>query len=176
MKMHMLRRTQVIERDIGDVFSFFARPENLARLTPPWLRMAVLTPSPIEMKAGAVIDYAVKVIGMGRHWRTLITAYDPPYSFVDEQIAGPYRFWHHTHTFSEHAEGTRIDDEVRYILPFGILGEFAHAVFVKRQLKKIFDYRASMIASLWPTVPRPECADIPQTDTPVAVKHPRLSP
>lgn len=141
MTYHTLERSQVIPRPLREVFAFFASPENLAKITPGTVGFEILTPSPIVMQTGAVIDYTIRVFGIRQHWTTLITDYTPPHGFVDVQLKGPYRFWHHTHRFEEVAEGTRVIDRVRYVLPFGPLGRLVHAAFVRRQLDGIFDFR-----------------------------------
>ncbi len=141
MKLYELKRKQMLTLSIAKVFTFFERPENLAKLTPPSLGFRILTPSPIEMKAGSLIDCAVRVKGMPVRWTTLITDYDPPHRFVDVQLKGPYSFWHHTHEFETAESGTRMTDTVRYAMPFGVLGRIAEGLFVTRQLQKIFDYR-----------------------------------
>jgi ligand-binding SRPBCC domain-containing protein len=146
MKTYTLCRTQLIARPVDEIFAFFARPENLERITPPGLGFAILTPGPITMKTGALIDYTIRLMGFPMRWTTLITTYDPPHSFVDEQIRGPYSFWHHRHLFIEHDNGTEIVDEVRYVLPGGPLAPIIHALFVWRQLARIFDHRARVIA------------------------------
>lgn len=148
MKMYTLNREQRIARPLNDVFAFFERPENLATITPPWLSFRIITPGPIEMAPGAVIDYTVRAFGIRHRWTTLIAVYDPPYRFIDVQLRGPYSFWHHTHTFEEIPGGTMIRDEVRYILPFGIVGRMAHGAVVKRRLKRIFDYRLRVVANM----------------------------
>jgi ligand-binding SRPBCC domain-containing protein len=145
MKLYTLKHQQLIRRSLTEVFEFFERPENLAKLTPVQLGFEILTPTPIEMKSGVLIDYTIKLFGIRLRWTTLITAFDPPNSFVDQQLKGPYSFWHHTHTFRQTIEGTIITDEVRYVLPFGLLGRMAHALFIGRQLKRIFGYRAEYI-------------------------------
>lgn len=145
MKMHILRRQQQIPLPLESVFAFFQRPENLARITPPQLGFTILTPSPIEMKEGALIDYTIRVAGLRVHWTTHIAAYHPPFVFVDQQIRGPYAFWHHTHRFSECEGGTLMEDEVRYALPFGPVGTLAHDMFVRRQVEEIFAYRSNRI-------------------------------
>ncbi|MBN1211846.1 MAG: SRPBCC family protein [candidate division Zixibacteria bacterium] len=141
----MLERTQLVKKPLEEVFAFFERPENLSKITPSSLGFEILTPEPIAMQTGAIIDYTVKPLGTRLHWRTLITNYEPPYKFVDVQLKGPYKFWHHTHTFEQTVEGTLITDRVRYILPFGFLGRLAHGLLVKRQLEYIFDYRRRII-------------------------------
>ncbi len=147
MKVHLLQREQVVAASLAEVFGFFSRPENLADLTPPLLGFQILTPSPIAMKEGAVIDYEIRLSGWPVTWRSFITAWEPPHRFVDLQLNGPYAFWHHTHGFAATGDGgTRLTDEVRYALPLGPLGEIAHALSVRRQLRTIFDYRREVVA------------------------------
>ena len=101
------------------------------------------------MRAGALIDYTIRVLGLRMRWTTMITTYDPPSKFVDEQLKGPYSFWHHTHAFVEENGGTRMVDTVRYALPFGAVGALAHPLVVRRQMRRIFEYRAKVIAGLF---------------------------
>lgn len=150
MRLYALKREQRVPYSLDEVFAFFAKPENLARITPPGLRFQILTPAPIAMKEGALIDYTLCVWGVTLHWRTLITTYDPPHCFIDEQLKGPYIFWHHIHTFREDDHGTVIADEVRYAMPFGPLGQLVHALFVKRDVDRIFDHRAQVIRQVFP--------------------------
>ena len=145
MKLRSLKREQFIDKTLKQVFAFFESPENLAKITPPSLGFKTLTPSPIVMKEGALIDYTVRTLGFTIRWTTLVTCFDPPNKFVDQQLKGPYSFWHHTHTFAEKSGGTVVNDEVIYAMPFGIIGDIIHALFVRRQLRNIFDYRAKVI-------------------------------
>ena len=149
MKIFTLKRELVVLRSRQEVFAFFSRPENLSKITPPSMNFEILTPGPIDMHPGVIIDYSVKIMGLRTHWRTMISRYDPPHSFVDEQLKGPYTFWHHTHRFEDHERGTRIIDEVKYIMPFGWAGRFVHYLLVRRQLDKIFDYRTAVISSMF---------------------------
>jgi ligand-binding SRPBCC domain-containing protein len=149
MKIYTLNREQVVPRPLDDVFPFFADPRNLVRLTPSSLGFIILTPPPIEMRQGALIDYTIGILGIRTHWRTLISDYDPPHSFTDVQLKGPYPFWHHTHSFRQVQGGTVIGDEVRYVLPFGIIGRAVHALLVERQLREIFDFRERVTAEIF---------------------------
>ena len=149
MKLHVLQREQRVPYPADEVFAFFACPENLARITPPLLDVRILTPSPVTMKEGTLIDYTLRLWGIPLHWRTLITRFDSPLGFIDEQLKGPYLFWHHAHTFREDDRGTVIGDEVRYVLPYGLLGDLVHAAYVKRSLDRIFDHRAQVIAQIF---------------------------
>jgi len=145
MKLYSLNRSQTIRRPINEVFRFFENPENLKKITPKKLGFLLLTPTPIEMKQGTLIDYTIKVHGIGMRWTTLITEFNPPYKFVDVQLKGPYSYWHHTHGFKTIENGTVMSDKVVYALPLRFIGRIVHALLVKRQLQKIFDYRAKII-------------------------------
>jgi ligand-binding SRPBCC domain-containing protein len=102
------------------------------------------------MEAGALIDCGLSLYGVPMRWRTRIEEFTPNERFIDVQLNGPYRLWHHTHIFEEHAEGTLMRDEVNYQVPFGPLGTLARALFVRRQLEQIFDYRVDVIESYFP--------------------------
>lgn len=142
---YVLEREQVVPRGRSEVFAFFAAAANLERLTPPTLRFHILTPAPIEMRPGAVIDYRLSLLGIPFRWRTVIEVFEPESRFVDVQASGPYKLWRHTHTFEDAPGGTLLRDRVEYDLPFGPLGRLARAVFVRRQLAAIFDYRRAII-------------------------------
>jgi ligand-binding SRPBCC domain-containing protein len=148
MKVYSLHREQRVALPLELVFRFFQQPENLQRLTPPDMGFSILTPLPLEMKEGALIDYTITIAGMPVRWTTLITSYEPPHVFVDQQLRGPYSFWHHTHRFTEIDGRTLIEDEVRYALPFGFLGTLAHYLVVRKMLDRIFLFRSKMIEAL----------------------------
>jgi ligand-binding SRPBCC domain-containing protein len=148
MKVHILKQEQRIEAPLEQVFPFFSRPENLERLTPSSLGFQILTPSPIPMHVGAIIDYVVSVNGLPMRWTTAISEFDPPYRFVDVQLRGPYSFWHHTHTFEAEGGATLMRDEVRYALPAGPLGALAHGLLVRRQLNGIFEFRRQYLSAI----------------------------
>ena len=150
MAEQVLQRSQLIGRPIREVFDFFADARNLERITPPSLRFRIVTPGPIEISQGTLIDYELRLRGLPFKWRTEITKWSPPYEFVDSQLRGPYRQWIHRHTFEEIEPGvTRIEDEVRYRLPLEPFGDLVHFL-VKRELKEIFDYRQATVAKLLP--------------------------
>jgi ligand-binding SRPBCC domain-containing protein len=146
MRAHRLEREQVIDRPLPEVFAFFAQPRNLEAITPPWLRFAVLTPEPIAMAPGALIAYRLVLHGLPVRWLTRIETWEPGRLFVDRQVRGPYRLWHHRHEFEPHPRGTLVRDRVRYALPLGPLGAAAHEAFVRRDLDRIFNYRRLAVA------------------------------
>ena len=148
MKLYELNKTQIINDSIENVFDFFSKPENLKTITPEKLSFNILTPIPINMDKGTVIDNTIRLFGVRVHWRTLITKYNPPYEFVDEQIKGPYNFWHHTHKFKKVDGGVEISDKVIYSIPMGVFGSVLHFLWIKRDLEKIFTHRRKVIEDI----------------------------
>jgi ligand-binding SRPBCC domain-containing protein len=143
---HRLQREQILPRRIDEVIPFFAEARNLERITPPWLVFRVTTPEPIEMRVGTLIDYRLRVHGIGLNWTTRIEEWEPGTGFVDRQIAGPYRLWHHRHRFRSQGDSTIVTDIVDYALPLGPVGELAHRLLVHRDLERIFAYRQAAAA------------------------------
>jgi len=137
----------VLPLNVKEVFDFFSDAGNLEVITPPELRFNIVTPLPINVKEGALIEYRLKLAGAGFGWLTRITEWNPPYEFVDEQIRGPYKLWIHRHTFNYVNGETIINDEVKYQLPFYPFGEIASPI-IKVQLKRIFTYRQNQIKQL----------------------------
>lgn len=145
-----LTREQRIPRPRAEVFAFFEDARNLELLTPKFLRFAIVTEGPIPMHEGTLIDYRIALFGVPLRWRTRIEQYEPPARFVDSQLRGPYRSWRHTHELVEDGpNATRMLDRVEYELPLGPLGTLAHALFVRRTLEQIFDYRYAEVARLF---------------------------
>lgn len=145
----VLERTQLVPRPRDEVFRFFEDASNLERITPPFLRFRIVTPTPIEMREAALIDYRLSLFGVPLSWRTRIELYEPGVRFVDAQLRGPYALWRHTHTFEDAPGGTQMRDRVDYEIPLGPLGRAARALFVRRTLDRIFDYRREAIASIF---------------------------
>jgi ligand-binding SRPBCC domain-containing protein len=140
--MGRLSTSLFVPRAHAEVFAFFADAANLQRITPPWVDFRIVSPLPIEMRVGALIDYRLKVHGVPIRWRTEIAAWDPPHLFVDTQLKGPYRRWVHTHRFGPVPGGTQVDDEVDFSAPFGWPVE---RLFVQRDVRAIFLHRQQAI-------------------------------
>lgn len=121
-----------------EIFPFFSDAANLDAITPPWLHFEIVTPQPMKIREGSLIDYRLKVRGFPLRWRTLISKWEPPYRFVDEQLRGPYRQWIHEHTFEARDGGTFARDHVRYAVPFDFI---SHRWIVRPDIEKIFAYR-----------------------------------
>lgn len=146
MKVHVLERSQRLPGSPEDVFGFFSDACNLEEITPPFLDFEVVTLQPIQMKVGTLIEYRLRVHGVRLSWLTRIDVWEPGVRFVDRQLKGPYRLWHHTHHFEPDGESTLMRDVVRYALPLGPLGEMARKVVVQGDLDRIFDFRQAEIS------------------------------
>lgn len=145
MRVHVLEHSQRLPGAPQEVFAFFAEAYNLEEITPPFLGFEVVTPRPIEMREGTLIDYRLTLHGVRLRWRTRIEVWEPGQRFVDRQLSGPYRLWHHTHLFERDGSDTIMRDVVRYALPLGPLGELARLALVRRDLERIFAFRAREI-------------------------------
>ena len=143
-----LERAQQLDVPLATAFAFYADAANLEAITPRFLRFRILTPTPIEMRRGARIEYAMSLFGVPIRWRTRITEWDPGRRFVDEQESGPYALWRHAHEFEARGDSTLVRDVVDYALPFGPAGALAHLLFVERTLGRIFDFRRDAIQRL----------------------------
>lgn len=150
MRVFTLEIQALLPKPISQVFEFFSEPRNLERLTPPWLRFEVITPAPIEMRAGARIDYRLRLRGIPIRWQSEITVWEPPLRFVDEQRRGPYRQWIHEHRFEESGDHTLATDHVRYAVPGGAL---VNRLFVAPDLKRVFAYRVEQMNRIFASPP-----------------------
>jgi len=145
MKTFLLERRLVLDRDLDQVFEFFADPRNLEEITPPWLRFRVLSCSDEPIVAGTVIRYRLRLHGIPISWTSRIPVWEPPHRFVDEQLRGPYRRWVHTHTFERREGRTVVGDRVEYSVLGGAL---VNRFLVRRDVEAIFDHRTRRLEEL----------------------------
>lgn len=132
------------------VFPFFADARNLETITPPWLHFHILTPpAQLTMRVGSRIDYRLRVHGLPMRWQSEITAWEPPFRFVDEQRRGPYAVWRHEHTFEEKDGGTLCRDVIAYAAPGGPFRPLIERWFVRGDVEKIFRYRRRRLEELF---------------------------
>jgi ligand-binding SRPBCC domain-containing protein len=150
MKVHRLVREQLLGGSLDEVFAFFTDIRNLECITPAWLGFRILGMRPDTLGEGAIIDYTIRLAGVPVRWRTRIVDWDPGRRFVDVQERGPYALWEHTHSFREVAGGVLMRDEVRYAMPFGLLGSIVHALAVRASLARVFDYRLEVLTGRFP--------------------------
>jgi ligand-binding SRPBCC domain-containing protein len=141
---HVLDTAFDLPLSVDAVFAFFSEAANLQRITPPELNFEILTPLPIEIKRGTIIEYQLRLFGLPFRWASRIMEWEPPRRFVDQQLRGPYSLWVHTHTFAESGSGTRIGDSVRYRLPLSPVSDVAYPI-VRWQLGRIFAYREQAV-------------------------------
>ncbi len=141
----LIESAQSIPLSPEELFPFYGDPLNLERITPPWLHFHVVTPLPIEMRQGITLDYRLRLHGIPLKWRSIISHWESPFRFVDEQLIGPYRKWHHEHLFESAPYGTRVVDRVTYAPPGG---RWINRFFVQPDLFKIFHYRNQTLRQL----------------------------
>ena len=149
-KVYSMRTVQFIPCTLEKAWAFFSNPANLAEITPDNLRFKILSAGGGEMYPGQIIEYYVHpLLNIPLYWMTEITHVQPMKYFVDEQRFGPYSLWHHQHHFKEVTGGVEMTDIVHYKLPLWFLGDMANALFVKKQLKGIFDYRTEKVEAMF---------------------------
>ncbi len=142
---YRLETEVMLPAPIDEVFPFFADAENLETITPPELHFRFVTPLPIEMRVGALIEYRLSLFGVPFSWLTEISVWEPGIRFVDRQLRGPFRLWHHEHLFESNPVGTtHMRDTVHYALPFEPIGRIAHPI-VRARLDRIFAYRTERV-------------------------------
>lgn len=146
MAQFRLHTQLFVARDLDDTFAFFADAANLQRLTPPWVDFRILTPPPIAMAPGTLIDYEIRIHGIPIKWKTEISSWSPPHVFTDRQLRGPYWQWDHTHRFTAVDGGTLVEDDVIY-RPIG--GALINALFVRRDVERIFTFRQHEILKVF---------------------------
>ena len=146
MRTHCLHSRVVLATPLADVFPFFSEARNLEQITPSWLRFEILSPAPIQMQSGALIDYRLRLRGVPIRWQSEITCWEPPLRFVDEQRRGPYRLWRHEHRFTADGPSTIAEDSVEYSVPGGSLIE---RFLVRPDLERVFAYRRAKLTEIF---------------------------
>jgi len=150
MQPHVFKTTTVIKKPLLEVFEFFSKAENLNKITPPELQFEFVTPLPIAVHQGAKIEYKIKLSGIPFRWKTLISEWNPPYSFTDQQIKGPYRVWIHRHSFKALNDNeTLMTDEVQFLSPGYFLEPLINKFFIEQKVKEIFHYREQTLQHLF---------------------------
>lgn len=149
MKPHILKRETILNLPVNEVFDFFSKAENLDKITPPVLGFRIITPLPVDMKKGTLIDYKIKLNGIPFDWKTEITEWEPPFYFTDTQIKGPYKMWVHQHRFEDQNGRTKMTDIVNYLSPGGFFEFIPHNLIVKNKVEYIFDYRGKILAEIF---------------------------
>lgn len=147
MKIHTLRRKQVLPITLEEAWPFFSTPRNLGQITPGFLHFQITSEVPDEIYAGLIITYRIAAVaGIPMDWVTEIKHVERLRQFVDEQRIGPFRFWHHLHRFRAVPGGVEMEDVVHYVMPWGWLGLLVHAMFIRARLEAIFDFRQAYLA------------------------------
>lgn len=151
MGFYQLHTTQKIPATIDEVWGFISSPANLKKITPEYMGFDITSKMLSEkMYPGMIISYKVSpVLGIKMTWVTEITHVKEKEYFVDEQRVGPYRIWHHEHKIDPIEGGVLMTDIVSYQPPFGFLGTIANTLMIKKQLKKIFDYRKTTLEKIF---------------------------
>lgn len=159
-KVYSLKTVQKIPVTIEKAWEFFSNPANLKDITPNQMGFVIRSKHHgNRMYPGQIIEYTVKpLLSIPLYWMTEITHVKEGKYFVDEQRFGPYSLWHHQHHFIKIAGGVEMTDIVHYKIPFWFIGDIANSVYVKQQLKQIFDFRYEAITKKFGEWKQPELA------------------
>ena len=134
---------------INEVFTFFSKAENLDLITPPELKFKILTPLPVEITDGTLIDYSISLSGIPFKWKTKISRWEPPDYFIDVQLKGPYKIWIHEHIFRSQGTGTVVKDVINYLPPGSIAEPVINRLFVKKKLERVLEFRKFKINEIF---------------------------
>ena len=153
MGHYIFKRVQTLNSDIETIWSFVSKPENLEKITPDNMKFSILSKSNLEMEEGMLIAYKISpFLDINTTWITMITNVIKNEKFIDQQVKGPYKFWHHEHKFEVISSNkVKMTDIITYIPPFGFLGDIANAIFLKKKLKNIFDFRKIILNNIFNT-------------------------
>ena len=144
MGYYILKKEQTVNADIKTVWDFVSRPENLGKITPNYMKFNILSQSSPNMEEGMLITYEIyPMLNIKTTWMTEITNVIKHKKFIDQQVKGPYKFWHHEHKFQEVSGNlVKMTDVITYIPPFGLIGDIANQLFLKKKLNNIFKHRS----------------------------------
>ncbi|MBC7695832.1 MAG: SRPBCC family protein [Burkholderiales bacterium] len=148
MKFYSIKSVQQLPISLGEAWDFFSSPNNLAKITPADMGFVITSDKKDgeKMYPGQIITYIIKpLLGIPIKWMTEITHVKEGDYFIDEQRFGPYKLWHHKHSFKKTSTGVEMHDEVNYVLPFGFLGTVAHLLFIRKRIEYIFEYRTKFV-------------------------------
>lgn len=153
MGHYIFKRVQTLNSDIETIWSFVSKPENLEKITPDNMQFSILSKSNLEMEEGMLIAYKISpFLDIKTTWITMITNVKKNEKFIDQQVMGPYKFWHHEHKFQVISSNkVKMTDIITYIPPFGFLGDIANELFLKKKLNNIFDYRNIILNNMFNT-------------------------
>jgi len=151
MSLQYLQSSQKLPVTLDEAWNFFSSPGNLKIITPDYMDFKVTSKGADEpIFEGMLISYIVRpILGIPLEWVTEIKHIKDKAYFIDEQRFGPYSLWHHKHSFKEINGGVEMTDTLHYKVPFGILGNAANALFVRKKVNQIFDYRTKKLAELF---------------------------
>lgn len=151
MEIYYYKTEQFLNTDMNTAWDFFSSAKNLAAITPPELGFKILTNlDEKDIYEGMLIEYTVRpLFGIPLHWKTEIWKIKKPEMFIDKQLKGPYKIWEHTHIFIQEEKGVLMKDEVKYKLPFGIIGQMAHSLIVRKKIEGIFNYRKEILKKIF---------------------------
>ena len=145
--MAQFEKTMTFSRPLAEVFDFFLQPANLLRVSPPELHME-LVEGPERLQLGAVVTLKGRRWGLSQRVVSEVIAFEPNVLFIDQQRQGPFRQWKHTHRFAALAEGTQVQDTIEFEPPGGLLGLLVTENFIRRDLEKVFAYRAEKLRQI----------------------------
>ena len=153
MGHYIFKKVQTLNSDIETIWSFVSKPENLEKITPDNMHFSILSKSNLEMEEGMLIAYKISpFLDIKTTWITMITNVIKNEKFIDQQVMGPYKFWHHEHKFQVISSNkVKMTDIITYIPPFGFLGDIANKFFLKKKLNNIFDYRNNILNNMFNT-------------------------
>ena len=150
MKLTQLHFEQKINTDLNTLWEFISSPKNLSKITPKYMDFNIKSKIPNKMYEGLIISYTVKpILGIKLNWVTEITHIKDKNYFVDEQRSGPYKMWHHEHILEETNDGIIMKDIISYIPPYGVIGLILNKLFIKKQVREIFQYRTKVLDKIF---------------------------